>query len=349
MVEPVDLQAFQKNRLGGNVRVPVILVGFGVILLGTFFWFFSGYSNQRKAIFGEPKIFDVQVDGAGVSQNNHPDIVNSVVMVPLGKPFEVSCESTFRVIDVRFEAHLGEQVVPADQCKFSFTAPTALHAKLPVKLVMIARKDGAILDEESIEVSATNNEAWAQVTHLVDAVKNEPLDGGGLYVPPEARVIGKVFLPEEPPEAADLRVALLIGLPDVPDSFLVAVDSAAKEKGQVVPVFGTLAPYRHFGDAGRGYYFQSNGPVAFGKKGDVNQVFKAVAVVLKKGELEGLANRSWEIVPGVGETPGKLKPRGLTLAEAKVIAWKGLISDDIRLVRLAPGQAAPHPVKWRKG
>jgi hypothetical protein len=345
--EPRDLQAFKTPALKGRMRLPVVLIAFGLGLIAIFAWFFSGYRNQRDRIFGEPKIFDVQIDGATVSQNNYPDVVNSVVRVPVGKTVTVSCESTYKREEVRFEARFGEALSPSDDCKFTTTAPSVPGQTQSISITMVSRKDGSKLDEESVEIRSEAAAPHVHITHLVDALKNEPIPSDGLYVPHEARVVGKLFVTEEPKEAADLRVAILIGRVDDPLGFLVALDPKEVAKGNVVAVSGALEPYRRYGEGGRGYYFQSGAPVAFGKVADSNVVFKAVAVVLTKTDLDALARRAWVIDPkAIGEKA--IRAHGVTLAEVRNMAWQGLVSEDIRLVRLEPGKVAPQPVKWRQ-
>jgi hypothetical protein len=343
-IPPSALAAFDRARNSRSARTsimkgPMTLILFGVALLGVFVWFFGDYTNLRESKFKEPKIFDISVDGAVVSQNNFPDVANSVVRVPAGAKVSVTCESTWSVKIVRFEAKLGGAQESSDQCRFTIDAPLKPGDRKPIALAMIERETGEKLDLESLEIVATTPEPMVRITHVIGTEPRASGEEQSLYVTHEAKLLGKVWLMKEPAEAGELVIGILTHRADDPTGWVVAMEG----EGQAAkPISATLEPYRKFGEEGRAYYFHTGGLIEFGEKSDANVIYKAVAVVARKADLEMLAARSWQAARE-GEP---MKARGVTLKEAKALAWNGLLSDDLRLVRLGPGQAAPRPVKW---
>ncbi len=338
-----DLKAFQRDGEARRGRGSMALIGLLILIAAGFGWFFSGYKNQRKAIFDKAKIFEVIVDGAAVSQNNRPDILDSVVQVPAGASIRVECETTRLRDEVRFEAKVGEALLPGDLCDFQVAAPAVPGQRVAVSLAMLSREDGKVQHQVEFTVASAPALDWFRITHLLVPGEDKSVSEEGLYVTHRADVFGKFVRLQVPPEGLVLEVGFVVGRANDPEGFVMAVDELAAAKGEVRPITAKLERYRNFGPNGGGFWFRSPSPVAFGKEADGNLVFQVVAVVGTRADLEGLAHKAWAV-----EAPGKpLKPRGIGLADARASAWSGAISDDLRVIRVAAGQTAPRPVKWR--
>ena len=336
----LELPSFNRRNNRPVLRglaASVIVIGLGAALLT---WLFGGYVNLRAKIFKDPKIFDIRVDGASIVKNAPPDVMNGVVEVPVGAIAPVTCETTVSLTEATFSATWGDAagnntVVPDRGCQFPVPAPANPGERRDVVLRMIDVATNAIIDEKTVVLRAVPARSAIVISHVPpDGREKDPPPAFDLRVSKQVRVLGKVFLPRFEEGEADLRVLVFVGPYGEPPVLQAALDPKALAQGRLEANLARLQRYRTFGPKGAGFYYMTPLPVAVGGPGDGAHVFRLVAAVVEAGAVDDLLHRHME----VGRLPGgevRLDVHGWTLEDVRKVAWKGLVSEDMRVIRMS--------------
>lgn len=332
----LELPSFKNRNNRPVVRglvASVLVLAVGVALLS---WLFGGYVNIRALIFKEPKIFDIRVDGASIAKNAPPDILGGVVEVPAGATVPVTCETTVSLTEAEFTARWDDTTQPDKGCVFQVPAPAVPGERRRVVITMTSKATGDTIDVKTVVIRAVPAESVVLISHVPpDGQEKDPGPGTDLRVSHRVRVLGKVLLPKVSDADPELRVLVFHGLLEDPAVLQAAIDPVALGEGRLEANAAKLSSYRTFGPKGSGFYYMTPLPVSIGGPRDGARVFRLVAAVVEAKDVDAVLRGHMEVTR-LPDGQIRHDVRALTLEEIRRLAWRGLVSEDIRVIRMSP-------------
>ncbi len=336
-----------KRRGASLLAWTFILGAVSVFLL--LLYMFSGQISQTANIFQPPHFHYILVDDALSAKLSFPDLVEGTVQVPAGLPASVKCEATMSRTPASWTLRVGDRVETKTTCDFTLTAPSVPGEVMPFEVELLDRESGLKMHSQKLALAAVPAEDTLQLTHVVPfGTEGTPGVETGLNAAHRSSVLGKLFVLEAPPAKDDLRVLVFVGRVDEAMRLQAAVDMEAMSKGELVAIQTPLTEYRGFGQKGKGYFFQSPTAVWIGDAKDRGVVFRLVTAVFTKSEAETFLRRHLNLVL-IGDGPKKrarLEVRPASIEELRKVAFRGLVSSDLHLVRAAAETTELPDVTW---
>jgi hypothetical protein len=308
-------------------------IGFFIIAGGMaavgFYWL--GQSPQRTSSFYEPALLHVRVDSRATKRGGTPVPVMAGEM-----PVKLSCEKVAPRAEAGtafFKLAVGSTAQEIPSCEHSFSISAGVGELVPLSLeYWLAAPDGERRRVDSWETLLTviPGGETARI-HAFESGSGDPLP----LVTVPSRVIPyvdmAVALGELTPQ--DLVVVFFVERQGAGQPILQLVGDE-NQPGSFEANQAPLTRYREYGPRLTACAAWPEVPIILGEPHEWRVLFEVSAAVLRKKDLPALVERTMKL-RGVEGGKARLQALPITREELTRLAYHGLLSEAIRVVRTA--------------